>query len=49
MQKEHGEDWSNYDFNPTPVDTKPDHRKGWGGWAHPMDHEHCMNQIKKAT
>jgi len=20
--------------------------KGWGGWSHPFDHQHCLNQVK---
>eukprot|EP01112_Ceratiomyxa_fruticulosa_P024370 TRINITY_DN998_c0_g1_i2.p1 TRINITY_DN998_c0_g1~~TRINITY_DN998_c0_g1_i2.p1 ORF type:complete len:519 (-),score=70.40 TRINITY_DN998_c0_g1_i2:96-1652(-) len=42
---EHGENWEHH--GPIRTVGKPhgDH-DGWGGWGHPWDHIHCMNQIK---
>eukprot|EP00026_Physarum_polycephalum_P007186 Phypoly_transcript_07243.p1 GENE.Phypoly_transcript_07243~~Phypoly_transcript_07243.p1 ORF type:complete len:494 (+),score=99.40 Phypoly_transcript_07243:183-1664(+) len=44
-----GGNWEHYNFNPNPIDGPKQRFNGWGGWAHPWDHEHCMNQIKKDT
>jgi len=37
-----GGNWENIDSPNSP-------RKGRGGWGHPMDHQHCIDQIKKVT
>ena len=44
-----GGNWEKYNFNSNPVDPPRADSAGWGGWAHPMDQQHCINLIKKVT
>lgn len=47
LEDANGGDWSKYTYNSSPSGNAPGATKGWGGWAHPMDHEHCIAQIIK--
>lgn len=49
LQEGNGGDWSKYTYNEHPTDAMPGPGRGWGGWAHPRDHEHCIAQIKQGT
>lgn len=49
LELANGGDWSEYTFNDRPVDGMPAQGRGWGGWAHPRDIEHCIAQIKQTT